>query len=86
MQTHLKSRQQQRQSYRDDFPVAARVDDSVAADFDDSKSKKRVNTPRLFFWWRKAKKVARCGRAFDRVPPDFFSLLLFDVVVLVVVF
>jgi hypothetical protein len=55
MQTHLKSRQQQRQSYRDDFPVAARVDDSVAADFDDSKSKKRVNTPRLFFW-RKAKK------------------------------
>ena len=56
MQTHLKSRQQQRQSYRDDFPVAARVDDSVAADFDDSKSKKRVNTPRLFFWWRKAKK------------------------------
>jgi hypothetical protein len=56
MQTHLKSRQQQRQSYRDDFPGAARVDDSVAADFDDSKSKKRVNTPRLFFWWRKAKK------------------------------
>ena len=50
MQTHLKSRQQQRQSYRDDFPGAARVDDSVAADFDDSKSKKRVNTPpRAFF-------------------------------------
>ena len=36
--------------------MAARVDDSVAADFDDSKSKKRVYTPRLFFWWRKAKK------------------------------
>jgi len=54
MQTHLKNRQQQRQNYRDDLPGAARVDDSVAAGFDDSKSKKRgIIIPRL---WGKAEK------------------------------
>lgn len=54
MQTHLKNRQQQRQNYRDDLPGAARVDDSVAAGFDDSKSKKRgIIIPRP---WGKAEK------------------------------
>ena len=61
MQTHLKNRQQQRQNYRDDLPGAARVDDSVAAGFDDSKSKKRgIIIPRPFFFsrggWGKAEK------------------------------